>query len=139
MKKIVYLAVLAVFILSSTIFVIACGGGTDEPVTPSEPEPSISTPEPTPEPEAPATDPTADAVIEITDDFNPKEVTVPVGGRVVWYNKGDRRWWVSSPTKVPDTGQIPITQRMGFTFNEPGVYEYYDLYHKDITGTVIVE
>lgn len=138
MKKIVYLAVLSVFILSSMIFVTACGGGTDEPVTPSEPEPTPLAPEVT-IPDEPITDPTADAVVEITDDFYPKEVTIPVGGRVVWFNKGDRRWWVSSPTKTPDTGQIPVTQRMGFTFNEPGVYEYYDLYHKDVTGKVIVE
>ncbi len=128
MVKIACLALLSVFILFSMIAFVACGGDTEEPA-----------PSPSPSSVPAITDPEADAVVEITDDFSPKEVTIPVGGRVVWYNKGDRRWWVSSPTKVPDTGVIPIMQRMGYTFKEPGEYEYYDLYHKDIKEKVIVK
>ncbi len=144
MKKIVYLAVLTVFILSSMIAVAACGGDTTEPGPAPEPLPSPgpapSETEPSPTPTPPATDPDADAIVEINEEgFVPAVVTIPVGGRVVWFNKSDRRWWVSSPTKTPDSGVIPVTQRMGFTFKEAGVYEYYDLYHKDITGKVIVE
>jgi plastocyanin len=143
MKKIFYLAVLTVFILSSIIIITACGGGTTEPTPAPAPAPATG-PAPTPgqaptEVTPPPVDKEADVIIEITDGFYPKEATIPVGGRVVWYNKSDRRWWVSSPTKTPDTGVIPVTQRMGFTFNEAGEYEYYDLYHKDITGKIIVK
>ena len=139
MKKVVYLAVLTVFILSSMLAVVACGDKTTEPAPAPSPAPTPTEPGPTPSPPPPSGDKEADVVIEITDNFYPAEVIIPVGGRVVWFNKGDRRWWVSSPTKIPDTGVIPITQRMGYTFNEPGEYEYYDLYHKEITGKVIVK
>lgn len=139
MKKVVYLAVLTVFVLSSMLAVVACGGDTTEPAPAPSPAPAPTEPEPAPSPPPPSGDKEADVVVEITDGFYPAEVTIPVGGRVVWYNKGDRRWWVTSKTKKPDTGVIPITQRMGYTFKEPGEYEYYDLYHKDITGKVIVK
>jgi len=139
MKKIVCLAVLIVFVLSGMLAVVACGGDTTEPAPAPLPTPTPTEPVPTPSPPPTSGDKEADVIVEITDGFYPAEVTIPVGGRVVWYNKGGRRWWVSSPTKYPDTGVIPITQRMGFTFDEPGEYEYYDLYHKDITGKVIVK
>jgi len=138
MKKIVYLAVLTVFVLSSMIAVVACGGDTTEPAP--APSPAPSEPSLTPSPIPDSGDKEPDVIVEITEDgFSPAEITIPVGGRVVWFNKSDHRWWVSSPTKYPDTGVIPVTQRMGFTFEEPGEYEYYDLYHKEITGKVIVK
>jgi len=140
MKKVVYLAVLTVFILSSMLAVVACGDKTTEPAPAPSPAPTPTEPVPTPSPPPPSADKEADVVIKITKaGLSQEVVTIPVGGRVVWFNQSDRRWWISSPTKTPDTGVIPVTQRMGFTFKEPGEYEYYDLYHKEITGKVIVK
>jgi len=121
---------------------VACGGEAAEPApapAPS-PAPTPTEPVPTPSPPPPSTDKEADVVIKITEaGLSQEVVTIPVGGRVVWFNQSNRRWWISSPTKTPDTGVIPVTQRMGFTFDKPGEYEYYDLYHKEITGKVIVK
>lgn len=140
MKKVVYLAVLTVFVLSSMLAVVACGGGTTETPPAPSPTPTPTGPDTTPSLPPPSGDKEADVVIKITEaGLSQEVVTIPVGGRVVWFNQSDRRWWISSPTKTPDTGVIPITQRMGYTFDEPGEYEYYDLYHREITGKVIVK
>ena len=131
MKKVLCLTMLMVFLLSSMIFAVACGGDNDG----SAPQP---TPAPTPSPEPqPPTEP--NTVMISSAGFNPAVITIKVGEKVTWHNQDTRRWWVSSQNKTPDTGVIPVGARMSYTFKEAGEYDYYDLYHRDETGKVIVE
>lgn len=138
MKKILCLTLLTVLVLSSMIATIACGEKTQEPTPPSTPGTTPTQPETTP---APGSQPAANPnEVVITDKgFSPATITIAAGEKVTWYNKDIRRWWVSSETKIPDTGVIPTGQRMSYTFKEPGEYDYYDLYHRDQTGKVIVK
>ena len=146
MKKILCMIILTIFILSCTITAIACGSDTEEVTPPPIPEPEPALPEPTVPPSEPQTtpepQPSSDGyIVEITETgFSPETITVPVGAKVIWYNRDPlRRHWVTSKTKKPDTRVIPVEARMGFTFDEPGVYEYYCVYHREETGKVIVE
>ena len=150
MKKILRMTVLIVFVLSSMIAAAACGGDTEEPTTPTPPptpEATPTTPETTPEPE-PATPTTSDNPYEIliTDTgINPKTLTVPAGTKVTWLNNDTRensRHWMKALDGSFSTRAIPYTARMGVTFDEPGVYEYECIFHRDREdekGTIIVE
>jgi plastocyanin len=137
MKKTLLLTVLSILVLTTMIATVACG--TKTPETAPAPTPSTTPPtqtQPTPETKT-ALGPNE---VEISaDGFSPATLTVPVGTKVIWINRSDRRWWVTSESKIPDTGVIPITIRMGYTFDKAGVYEYYDLYHNEYKGKIIVK
>lgn len=136
MKKILCLALITVFLLTGMAVVAGCGGGDTEPAKPSTPETKPDTPATPDEPSETPVDPNE---VEITSKgFNPEVLTIKVGEKVTWFNKDTRRWWVSSKIKVPDTGVIPTGIRMTYTFKEAGEYDYYDLYHKEIIGKIIV-
>jgi plastocyanin len=132
MKRVPYLALLTVFVIALTAVAVACDGG--QTATTSSPTGTGST-------ATTQTSPTNPHEVEITEEngFTPKVLTVPAGTKVTWYNKSVRRWWISSATKVPDTGLIATGNRAGYTFTQPGTYEYFDFYNKEITGTIIVQ
>ena len=139
MKKILCLSLLTILLLSSAVINVACGGDSEE----TSPQPMLET---TPSQlESTAETESASNPYEVTitaDGFSPQTLTVPVGTKVTWFNQDptdSRRHWVTSKTKIPDTRVIPVGAHMSFTFKEAGVYEYYCMYHRDETGTVIVE
>jgi plastocyanin len=140
MKKILHMTVLTIFVLSFMIATVACGSDSEETPTPTP------TPAPTPKPEVttpkPESKPTSEGyVVDITEEgFSPQTITVPAGTKVTWHNRDPlRRHWVKGVDGSFDTRVIPVEARMTWTFNEPGVYEYYCVYHREETGTVIVE
>lgn len=144
MKKILHIAVLAVFVLSSMIAAIACGSDAQETTPPPAPEVTPSQPESTPEPEiATSTDPYEILITE--NGLVPATLTVPVGTKVTWYNIDNRpnaRHWMKALDGSFDTRAIPKPSRMSITFNEKGVYEYECIFHEDREdekGTIIVE
>ena len=128
MKRALCLTLLTVFVISLAGFAFACNGST---------QPSGTT---TTSPGGSSTAPANPNEVEITEEgFNPATLTVSVGEKVTWFNKSNRRRWVSSQTKVPDTQVIAIGARAGYTFKEAGTYDYYDYYNKELKGTIIVQ
>jgi plastocyanin len=136
MKKVLYLTLLTVFIVAIAAAGVACGGNqtSNTPVNTSPTGTTTGT-------SSVATTPANPDEVIITDEngFAPATLTVPAGTKVTWFNKSSQRVWVTSDSKKPDTGLIAIGTQVGYTFNDPGTYEYYNLYHKDIKGTIIVQ
>jgi plastocyanin len=134
MKRALCLTVLAVFVIAITGVAFACGGSTQPSGTSTTSMSQTITSTST------STEPVVPNEISITDDgFVPQTLTIPAGTKVTWYNKSNKRRWVTSQTKVPDTQVIAIGARAGYTFKDPGTYNYYDYYNKDLTGTIIVQ
>ena len=142
MKRVLYLTVLAVFLISSAIAITACGSD-NEKTTPS-PE---TTPAQTGSTSKPETlKPSSPYEILITDKgFQPLTLTVPAGTTVTWYNVDrvrNQRHWIKSRDGLFDTRVIPVEARASVTFNEKGEFAYYCIYHKereDEQGKIIVE
>ncbi len=85
--------------------------------------------------------------VEATSDgFNPKEVTVKVGTKVMWANKTGVAANVSS-AKHPthqlypplNLGDFADGQSVSLVFDTPGTYGYHDHLFPNKTGKVIVE
>ena len=110
MKKILYLGVLTVFLITSLAAVSCGGGGTTTTNPPTTTSPGTTTPTSTVPNE-----------VQITDDgFMPQVITIAVGEKVTWWNRSNQRYYVTSASKKPDTGVIAIGARAGFTFSEAG-------------------
>ncbi len=141
MKRLLYLIILSIFLLSCMIAAVACGSNGQE--TPA-PTPTPTTPT---SPSKPKTDdPENPYEILITDKgFEPSTLTVPVGTKVTWYNidkEANQRHWVKSDAGGINTRVIPVDARMSWTAKEKGTFEYYCVYHRDREeekGTIIVE
>jgi plastocyanin len=73
--------------------------------------------------------------------YQPKEVTVAVGTKVVWVNRDDVPHTATSTAKPKafDSGSLDTNQKFEHTFDKPGVYEYYCAVHPKMTGKVIVK
>jgi plastocyanin len=84
--------------------------------------------------------------VEVGDDhFAPQTITIPVGTTVTWEVAGSHGHTVTSDTGVFSSGTTPLTQgdTFGFTFNQPGTFPYYCLFHGGpggvgMSGTVVV-
>jgi plastocyanin len=89
-----------------------------------------------------------DAIVEVGDDFfAPQTVRVTAGTTVVWHTAGTNGHTVTSDTGLFDSG-IDTFLRQGdtfqVTFDVPGTYAYYCLFHGGpggvaMAGTIIVE
>ena len=90
-------------------------------------------------------------VIRIVDDeFSPKVINVPVGSTVVWESGGSNNHnviasdgsWQAISSDYFEYGIITKGDQYEYTFDEPGIYEYYCPYHgtnnKGMVGTIIV-
>ncbi|MGW0174087.1 cupredoxin domain-containing protein [Rhodococcus sp. NPDC003322] len=86
-----------------------------------------------------------DAVIDIRNvQFNPVDVTVPVGGTVEWrFDDGGVLHHVASEHRVDVEGELDsgITGvgTYSYTFERAGTYVYTCSVHRYMTGTVTVE
>ena len=91
------------------------------------------------------------SIIRIVDDeFSPKFINVPVGSTVIWESGGANNHnviasdgsWQAISSDYFEYGIITKGDQYEYTFEEPGVYEYYCPYHgtnnKGMVGTVIV-
>ena len=84
------------------------------------------------------------------DEFSPKVINVPVGSTVIWESGGSNNHnviasdgsWQAISSDYFEYGIITKGDQYEYTFEEPGVYEYYCPYHgtnnKGMVGTVIV-
>ncbi len=145
---------IVLLVLAMLIFAVGCA----KTVAPSAPAPApVVAPEPTP---APAPEPApvelpkeevkeevkpaapASGTVKYTDaGFEPAEVKVSVGGKVVWENKGKKSMLLlekgglfagkSRTTAVDGTWE--------FTFTKAGTFEYFNKLNSAQKGKVIVE
>ena len=71
--------------------------------------------------------------------FTPHEMKIPVGTKLTWTNHDD------IPHTVVNTGQkfkskaLDTDESFAFTFDEPGIYEYFCSLHPKMVGKIIVE
>ncbi len=74
--------------------------------------------------------------------FAPANVTVEPGTTVTWVQNGENPHTTTSYDGLWDSGLLPggSGQTFSFTFNEPGVYEYFCIPHEDLgmVGSVTV-
>jgi len=93
---------------------------------------------------SPAPDPAASSARVAVEDFafTPSNITIAVGGSVVWAIRKDPEQHTVTPTE-PDSfagsGQLSDGDDYTVTFARPGRYDYACLLHPFMTGTVIVQ
>lgn len=82
-----------------------------------------------------------EAEVSITDfTFDPREITVEVGGEVTWTNE-DTAMHTATGVDDPEafgTEDLGQDDADAITFDEAGAYEYYCDFHQYMTGTVTV-
>lgn len=93
---------------------------------------------------SPSPDPAASSARVAVEDFafTPSNITITVGGSVVWAVRKDPEQHTVTPTE-PDSfvgsGQLFAGDDYTVTFARPGRYDYACLLHPFMTGTVIVQ
>lgn len=97
-----------------------------------------------------ATTTSGQAVSVTSSGFQPRSVTISVGGKVTWTNADSSSHYIApdnhpSHTKYAGTwdddgsGQISAGQSYSQTFTTAGSYTYHDHLNSGLTGTVIVQ
>ncbi|HKW90196.1 MAG TPA: cupredoxin family copper-binding protein [Candidatus Acidoferrales bacterium] len=77
--------------------------------------------------------------VEIKDfSFQPSEVTVSVGAKVVWVNKDEEPHTVTSTDRVFISKALDTDEEFSFTFDKPGTYEYFCSVHPRMVARVVV-
>ena len=80
------------------------------------------------------------ARIEIKDfEFEPAELTVPVGTRVTWTNEDVDSHTVVSGSGLFRSGGLDTGDSFSYTFDKPGTYRVTCSVHPKMVGTVIVK
>lgn len=134
MKKTLRLGRLIFVLFAIALMIVSCA-------------PAQETAAPTEEPAA--EEPTEEAVVPMTEEvtmegntFQPGEVTVAVGGTVTWTNEDSVSHTVTAGTRGNPTGEFDESIEAGgsfsYTFEEPGVVDYYCSIHPGMDGMVIV-
>ena len=72
--------------------------------------------------------------------YSPRQISVVLGvnNTVTWKSRSISYDSVTSRTGIFDSGPIPPGGSFTFTFDSPGTYEYYCVYHPWMTGEVVV-
>ena len=68
--------------------------------------------------------------------FTPSEVTVMVGGSILWVNSDEIVHTVTADDGSFDSGDLQPGGTFGFTFNNVGPNPYHCKYHKEMAGLV---
>ena len=68
--------------------------------------------------------------------FTPSEVTVMVGGSILWVNSDKMVHTVTADDGSFDSGDLQPEASFGFTFNTVGPHPYHCKYHSEMTGLV---
>ncbi|HEV8272334.1 MAG TPA: cupredoxin domain-containing protein [Chitinophagaceae bacterium] len=68
--------------------------------------------------------------------FTPAEVTVMVGGSILWINNDNTVHTVTADDGSFDSGDLQPSASVGFTFNTVGPHPYHCKYHREMTGIV---
>ncbi|MFI5071696.1 MAG: cupredoxin family copper-binding protein [Terriglobales bacterium] len=70
--------------------------------------------------------------------FAPRQLTIPAGRRVTWINKDDVPHTIISVDHRFKSKALDTNDKFSFTFQNPGVYEYFCSVHPTMTGKIIV-
>ncbi|HEV7219986.1 MAG TPA: cupredoxin family copper-binding protein [Terriglobales bacterium] len=70
--------------------------------------------------------------------FAPRQLTIPAGRRVTWINKDDVPHTIISVDHRFKSKALDTDDKFSFTFQNPGVYEYFCSVHPTMTGKIIV-
>lgn len=71
-------------------------------------------------------------------DFEPAEVTVPLGTTVIWRNVSPTTHTVTAKDGAFDSGLLEGGKDYSVTLTQPGTYEYWCTLHPEMVGRVIV-
>ncbi|HEY7117158.1 MAG TPA: cupredoxin family copper-binding protein [Tepidisphaeraceae bacterium] len=88
------------------------------------------------------TEPAATQTRQVTIDnftFQPAEVTVPVGTKVVWVNHDDVPHNVVETRRAFSSPALDTDERYAHVFGEAGTYAYFCGIHPHMTGRVVVK
>ena len=142
-----------VLLAITAILVISCGC-TQPSAPPPQPATTITTLPPTTVMPTVTTIPTLQKTLSVSDNtiwinkkgFDPERITVKTGSTVRWVN-ADSTYDAAlyNPThrialvNIVDSQLLSPGQGWSWIFNQPGFYDYSDMIHTDLKGTVIVE
>ena len=71
--------------------------------------------------------------------YNPRELTVHRGDRVVWVNKDLFPHTVTADTKAFDSGSIAANASWSYVTRKPGEYPYSCTFHPTMKGKLTVQ
>jgi len=71
--------------------------------------------------------------------FNPQQITVKAGTKVIWTNNDDIPHTVTSKTGIFKSKAFDTDDKFSFTFTTPGTYSYFCSLHPHMTGSIVVE
>lgn len=71
--------------------------------------------------------------------YNPQNITVKEGTKVVWENEQSITHTVTSKEDFFDSGNIEQGDSYSYTFEKPGTYNYYCTIHPSMEGKVVVK
>ena len=71
--------------------------------------------------------------------FNPQQITVKAGTKVIWTNNDDIPHTVTSKTGIFKSKALDTDDKFSFTFTTPGTYSYFCALHPHMTGSIVVE
>ena len=71
-------------------------------------------------------------------DFEPRDLTVPVGAAVTWEFKGDEIHNLTDDRGAFKSGNFGKSDEWSMTFDESGTYYYYCTLHHVMQGTLTV-
>jgi plastocyanin len=71
--------------------------------------------------------------------FVAADLTVPVGGTVVWTNHDDVEHTVTASDNSFSSPSVPTEGQFSHTFDKAGTYSYFCAIHPFMTGKVIVQ
>jgi plastocyanin len=121
----------------------ACGGGSDDTSTETEPAAGSTTESTGAESTESAPAPSGEAegsekvqIVEFT--YEPDPVVVRVGGKVIWQNEDTVPHTATADDGSFDTGRIEHGKLKSETFKQPGTYTYFCEVHPTMHGTVEV-
>ncbi len=141
LKKVNFATALTGSIIALFALLAACGPSspeTEEPSDSSITEVGDGLPPDTGQDDVPLVPP--DIEMEIADfAFSQPNLTVPAGTKVIWYNSDSAPHTVTTVDRLFDSGRLSRDGTFSYTFEQPGVYDYYCAIHPYMTATVIVE
>jgi plastocyanin len=116
----------------------SCGGGANNPTTSASNTARNGTSSNAVGGNAPAG--AESAQIEMSDDvFKPAQLTVPVGTKVTWINRGTKAHTVVGNDKLFDSGLVDVNGQFSYTYTSPGSYPYHCAPHPKMIGLIVVK
>jgi plastocyanin len=90
-------------------------------------------------PQAPVVATGSEALVEIRDfDYFPRDLTITTGSTVKWTNYDSAPHTATDKDGAWDTDRLDKNESATLTFDDPGQYDYYCVYHPYMEATLTV-